>query len=156
MINYCSRFIRKLSDYTSYLYTITKKDSKVDWSKLKENDRYIDAVNRLKEEIANTKTLALPSRKGKFILTTDASDLGIGAILSQIQEGEEKIISYFSKTHSKAKKNYSTTEKELLGVIKSTEHFRHYLLGRRFLLKTDHSAIKYLFKSTNMKTKFAR
>ncbi|KAF9760552.1 Retrovirus-related Pol polyprotein from transposon, partial [Nosema granulosis] len=156
MINYCTRFIKNLSDETAYLYGILRKDSNVNWKNITEDSKYVTSVKNLKNKIADTQTLALPNANEKFILVTDASDVGVGAILMQRIDGKEKIISYFSKAHTKHERNYSTTEKELLAVIKATEHFRHHLLAKKFTLRTDHSAIKYLFKSTNMKAKFAR
>lgn len=156
MINYCSRCLENVTVDTSYLYGLIKKRAEVNWRVTSEDQRHVEAIQAVKDKIGRTNTLAIPSEYGRFILTTNASDLGVGAILSQIQYGKERIISYFSKAHSKAENNYSTTEKELMAVIKATDHYRHYLLGRNFLLKMDHSAFKYLFKSTNMKAKFAR
>ncbi|KAF9758249.1 Retrovirus-related Pol polyprotein from transposon [Nosema granulosis] len=130
MMNYCARFIQNLSYDTAYLYGLMKKDTVLDWKDILKDKKFTEAVQKLKDKIANSRALALPNLHGKFILTTDASDLGVGAILCQIQNGKEKIISYFSKAHTKTEKNYSTTEKELLAVIKATEHFRHYLLGK--------------------------
>ena len=79
--------------------------------------------------------------RDKFILTTDASNKGIGAILTQIQDVQEKLVALISALHKPAKRNYSTTEHELLAVIKSLEYFRDYLLLRKFTLKTDHKTI---------------
>ncbi|KAF9763576.1 Transposon Tf2-6 polyprotein [Nosema granulosis] len=87
-------------------------------------------------------------KDGHFILTTDASEIGIGAILAQRNEkGVERMIAAFSKTFDKCQRNYSVTDKELLGVVKGIEHFRHYLLGREFTLRTDHRALTYLWET---------
>lgn len=156
MINYCSKFITGVSKDTVYLYSLLKSDSGFDWRKAASNKEFIEAIDRIKATLGNTKTLALPREHGKYILTTDASDIGISAILSQIQDGEEKIISYYAKSHNKAEKNYSTTEKELLAIIKAVQNFRPYIWGRKFLVRTDHSAVKFLFTSRNMKGRLAR
>ncbi|KAL5015607.1 hypothetical protein ScPMuIL_007306, partial [Solemya velum] len=79
-----------------------------------------------------------------FILDTDSSDHSSGAILSQLHEGEEKVISYYSTTHSAPERKYSVTRKELLAVIKAIKHFRHYLYGREFVLRTDHASLRWL------------
>ncbi|KAL5004549.1 hypothetical protein ScPMuIL_018005, partial [Solemya velum] len=79
-----------------------------------------------------------------FILDTDSSDHSSGAILSQLHEGEEKVISYYSTTHSAPERRYSVTRKELLAVIKAIKHFRHYLYGREFVLRTDHASLRWL------------
>lgn len=80
-----------------------------------------------KNLVSDVKALSLSGLHGPFILTTDASDLRVGAILSQMQGKEKKIISYFSEVYNKAKQNYCITEKELLTVIKAAQHIRSYL-----------------------------
>lgn len=88
-----------------------------------------------------------PNFNKQFILTTDASEFGIGAILTQLDENnKERFVSAYSKSLEKAHKNYSVTDKELLAIVKSIEHYRNYLLGREFQLKTDHKALTYLCK----------
>ncbi|KAL5020781.1 hypothetical protein ScPMuIL_002130, partial [Solemya velum] len=72
------------------------------------------------------------------------NDHSSGAILSQLHEGEEKVISYYSTTHSAPERKYSVTRKELLAVIKAIKHFRHYLYGREFVLRTDHASLRWL------------
>ena len=65
-----------------------------------------------------------------FILDTDASNIGIGAVLSQVQDKEEKVIEYFSSVLSKPEKNYCATKKELLVIVRAVEHFHKYLRTR--------------------------
>jgi hypothetical protein len=88
--------------------------------------------------------LAYPQRDASFILDTDASLSGIGAVLSQVQDGEEKVIAYASKTLSRSQQRYCTTNRELLAVITFLKHFRHYLWGRKFLVRTDHASLIWL------------
>ena len=102
------------------------------------------SFNKIKQALTTAPVLGLPDYTKPFILTTDASDLGIGAILSQKQEGKDRVISYFSRPLNKAEKNYSITEKEAMAMVKSIEHFRPYLFGRRFTVITDHQALVYL------------
>ena len=83
--------------------------------------------------------LAFPDFHREFILDTDASDSGLGAVLSQIHDdGKEHVMAYASRSLSKAERNYSVTHRELLAVI---SHFRQYLLGVKFKLHTDHSLL---------------
>ena len=70
----------------------------------------------------------------------DASDIGIAGVLHKEQNGKEKVIAYASRALNKAEKNYCITEKELLAVRFFIEYFRQYLLGRRFLVRSDHQA----------------
>lgn len=91
-------------------------------------------------------------------MDTDASDSGIGAVLSQNQEGKEKVIAYFSRTLSKAERNYCVTRRELLAIvsIESIKSFRHYLLGRKFLISTDHVSLRWLLSFKDLEGQLAR
>ncbi len=88
--------------------------------------------------------LAMPMDEGLFILDTDASAESIGAVLSQSQNGNENVICYGSRVCSTAEKNYDVTRREVLAVVYFMKAFRQYLLGRKFLLRTDHSALQWL------------
>jgi len=83
--------------------------------------------------------LAYPDPTKEYILDTDASDHSVGAVLSQVQGGNEVVVAYYSKTLSAAEKNYCTTRKELQAVVKVVKHFRPCLYGRTFRLRTDHA-----------------
>ena len=74
----------------------------------------------------------------------DASDLAIGAVLLQREEGKPYVVYYASKTLNEAQRNYTTTEKELLVVVYALDKFRAYLVGLDIIIFTDHSALKYL------------
>jgi len=74
--------------------------------------------------------LAYPDPALPFILDTDASDVAIGATLSQVQDGEERVIAYGSRTLTKPERNYCVTRRELLAVAYFTRYYRHYLLGQ--------------------------
>ena len=88
--------------------------------------------------------LACPRAEDLFILDTDASDFAIGAVLSQFQDGKERPVSFASKVVNSAQRAYCTTWKELLAVVVFTRHFRHYLLGRVFVIRTDHGSLVWL------------
>ena len=100
--------------------------------------------------------MAYPQENGKYILDTDASEYGIGAVLSQIQDGKERVIAYASRSLNKAERNYCVTDRELLAVRYFTDYFRHYLLGRHFLVRSDHQALRWLFTLKNPKDRVAR
>ena len=139
------------------LYDATKKKLKSSEVRKKlTSETCLDAVERIKESLSKDTLLAIPNRKDRFILTTDASNIGVGAILSQIQKGEEKIVAFYSSVHSKAEAKYSTTEQELLAIVQAVKHFRHYLLGQKFTLKTDHKALIYMSKSKDMNSRLFR
>jgi len=78
------------------------------------------------------------------MLDTDATDSGLGAVLSQDQDGQERVIAYAARALSKAERNYSTTRKEPLALVRGSGHFETFLYGRRFLARTDHNALRWL------------
>ena len=100
--------------------------------------------------------MAFPNSDNLFVLDTDASDTAIGGVLSQIQDGTEKVISYGSFILTPAQRRYCTTRKELLSVIRFTRQFRYYLLGRQFLLRTDHNSLIWLMKFKNIEGQLSR
>ena len=111
----------------------------------------------LKKALISTDVMGYPfNEDGEFILDVDASDKGISAVLHQIQEGQEKVIAYASRSVNKAESNYCITEKELLAVRFFIEYFRQYLLGRRFLVRSDHQSLVWLFRLKEPRGKIAR
>jgi len=91
-----------------------------------------------------------------FVLQTDASDAGLGAVLTQIDAyGNERVISYASRPLKNREKGYSATEKEALAVIFATDYYRVYILGKHFTLVTDHSVLPWLH-SVEPKGRIAR
>jgi len=86
----------------------------------------------------------MPTDAGKFYLDSDASDLGLGAVLSQDQNGAEVVTAYASRTLSRPESNYDVTKRELLAVVFGLKALRQYLLGRTFVIRTDHSALQWL------------
>ena len=94
--------------------------------------------------------LAMPTDEEMYMLDTDASKRSNEAVLSQIQSEEEKVRACGSKTYGKAKINYYMTRKELLAVVYFMKLFKQYLLGREFLVRTDHAALTWLQKIPEM------
>jgi hypothetical protein len=97
--------------------------------------------------------LALPDFSKQFILDTDSSDKAIGAVLhvSQVIDDKEKVCAYASRCLSKSERRYCVTRKELLAVVYFVKYFRHYLYGREFLVRTDHSSLRWLMQSKTLK-----
>ncbi|CAG2223494.1 unnamed protein product [Mytilus edulis] len=109
-----------------------------------------------KTTLISAPVLAYPTREDLFILDTDASNDGIGAVLSQLQDGVEKVICYFSKTFSRSEKKYRVTRRELLAVVASIKHVHHYLYGKYFEVRSDHGALSWLFNFKNPEGQLAR
>jgi hypothetical protein len=91
-----------------------------------------------------------------FVLYTDASQNMKGAELSQMQDGIDRNIGYASKVLDSTRMKYCTTMKELLAIVFCTRHFRHYLLGRQFVIRTDHNSLIWLLNFKNIEGQLAR
>ncbi|CAK1599253.1 unnamed protein product [Parnassius mnemosyne] len=115
-----------------------------------------DKTQELKNRLCKTPILGYPDAGKEFIVDTDASDIGLGGVLSQRDGDQEIVIAYCSKSLSKPERNYCVTRRELLGVVKSLQHFSKYLLGRKFHLRTDHAALKWLLQFKNPEGQVAR
>ena len=131
------RFIPHFADLSARLSDLTKKDQpqKVRWSEQLEMD-----FQRLKEQMCTRPVLHCPREEGQFILQTDASKRGIGAVLSQdTSDGEDRPVAFFSKKLLPRETRYSTVEKECLALVAAIKHFDVHLVGRHFKIVTDHS-----------------
>ena len=143
LANYYKRFVKNFSQIALPLTTLTQKDVPFNW------DEQCDKSFRdIKDHLTKAPTLAYPSREPSdtFILDTDASNFGIGAVLSQLQDGEERVIAYASKGLTKSQRNYCTTYRELLAIVEFVPHFKHFLLGQTFQIRTDHSSLRWLHR----------
>ena len=78
------------------------------------------------------------------LITPCHSQFAIGAVLAQVQNGLERVICYASKSLNRTQSHYSTTKREVLAIVNYTGHFKHYLLGRRFKIITDHRWLQWL------------
>ena len=107
------------------------------------------AFKELQRRLVTLPVLVYPDYSRPFILDTDASNTGIGAVLSQLdEEGRKHAIAFGSRVLSKPERQYCVTRRELLAVVTFTQHFRSFLLGRPFTLLTDHGSLTWL---TNFK-----
>lgn len=139
MISYYRRFIPNCSKIASPLYQLLKKDAKFEWTEAQEH-----AFQYLKSRLMSQPILQYPDYSKEFILTTDASNDGLGAVLSQGTVGVDLPIAYASRKLNKAEMHYTTSEKELLAIVWATKYFRPYLYGRRFTIVTDHQPLTWV------------
>ena len=86
----------------------------------------------------------------------DANDYAMRVVLGQRTDKTFRVIYYASKTFNEAQENYSTTEKEMLGIVFTCEKFRQYILGSHVIVHTDHATIKYLMAKKNAKPRLIR
>lgn len=141
LVGYYRKFISHFAEIAKPLNNLQKKNVPFIWG---HSER--DAFETLKTAITTQPVLQYPHfKQGQFVLTTDASKIALGAILSQGPVGKDKPIAYASRTLNRAEANYSTTEQELLAIVWATKHFRPYLYGTKFTIVTDHKPLRWLF-----------
>lgn len=149
--SYYRRFVKGFSLIAKTLYKLTEESTPFSWTY--ECQR---AFQQLKQVLVAPPILSFPTTEGRFILDTDASNHGIGAVLSQQQGEEEKVIAYFSCVFSKVERNYCVTRQELLAVVDAVKSFHHYLYGRKFSVRTDHISLRWLLSFRNLEGQLAR
>ena len=151
LTGYYRRFITNYADIARPLHKLTNKAITFEWGVAAEA-----AFNKLKQKLIEAPILGYPDPNLPYIVDTDASDEASGAVLSQIQNGMEKPIAYFSKTFSNEEKNYCVTRRELLAVVKALKQFRPYLYGREFKLRTDHESLTWMLRLKDPRGQVAR
>ena len=140
LAGYYRKFINNFSTLAGPLVELTQKDVPFTWSARQEF-----SMQELKKSLLTAPVLAYPDMDRQFLLDTDASGTGIGGVLSQVQpDGEERPVAYASFTLNKSQRRYCTTKRELLAVVVMIEHFKQYLLGRHFVVRTDHASLLWL------------
>ena len=135
---------------------LARKGTEFSWGPEQEK-----AFCELKQCLVQPPVLAYPNfsaSSGQFVLDTDASSgHGIGAVLSQRQvDGTERVVAYGSLTLHRHKRNYCATRLEMLALVEFIDHFRYYLLGRKFLIRTYHHAFKWLMSFKQPEGQVAR
>ena len=154
MINYYSDFLEDIASIAEPLRTLTRKQQEFKWT-----ETCSTSFNTLKAMAAKTLKVFLFDPQSHTIVTTDASDVGVGAVLSQLQGGREVPIAFASATLNPTQRNYSATEKEAWACVWACEKWEKFLLGRPFQLRTDHSALQSMLTNRTTKresSKFAR
>lgn len=151
LVGYYRKFIKNFSRIAKPLTTLLKKSVEWKWEQPQEA-----AFQTLRETLITEPILQYPNFRLPFILTTDASNKAIGAVLSQGQAGTDLPVAYASRTLNSAEINYSTTEKELLAIVWACKHFRPYLYGRKFKIITDHKPLVWLMNVKNPNSRLMR
>ena len=140
MAQFCSRFIQDFNTRLAPLYALTRKNATFIW-----NDACQDAFNYIKNKLSSSPVLRSPCASDTFILETDASDWGIGGCLKGLSKnGDEYVVSYYSEKLTDTEYRWNIVEKECFAIVQNIEKFRHYLIGKKFLLRTDNRVLTYL------------
>jgi hypothetical protein len=151
LASFYRRLVPNFAQIAKPLTQLTKKEEKFEWKPQCQN-----AFDELKIKLSTTPVLAYPDFRLPFILTTDASKIAVAAVLSQVQGGIERPISFASRQLNKAERAYSASELEMLALVWATKYFRCYLYGRKFLVKTDHAALTFLHNFADNNSRLMR
>ncbi|XP_056598991.1 uncharacterized protein LOC130417451 [Triplophysa dalaica] len=153
LAGYYRRFVPNYSDLTSPLTDLTKKGEPdtVQWT-----EQCQQGFTQVKAALCGGPLLHAPDFSLPFLLQTDASDRGVGAVLSQEIEGEDRPVLYISRKLSRAEMRYSTIEKECLAIRWAVLTLRYYLLGREFTLCSDHAPLQWLHRMKDTNARITR
>ena len=150
-VGFYQRFIKDFSKIAKPLYKLLEKDAKFAW-----DEDCQRSFEELKTYLTTAPIVRAPNWKLPFEVMCDASDLAIGAVLGQREDGKPYVVYYASKTLNEAQRNYTTTKKELLAVVYALDKFCAYLVGSDFIIFTDHSTLKYLLTNQDSKARLIR
>lgn len=151
LVGYYRKFIKDFAQISKPLTKCLKKNAKIE-----HDQNFINAFNTCKHLLINAPLLQYPDFSKPFILSTDASNIALGAVLSQGPIGSDKPVAYASRTLNDSEQRYSTIEKELLAIVWACKYFRPYLFGRKFTIYTDHRPLVWLFKLKEPNSKLIR
>ena len=152
LVSYYRRFVQGFAKIAAPLHQLTKKDAEFTWT-----SKCQDALDILKKKLVEAPVLVYPNFDLGFVLETDASYFGLGAVLSQkLVDQLLHPVSFSSRSLSPSEKNYAVTELETLAVVWAMKHYRAYLYGHDVQVVTDHSAVKSLLSNPGASGKHAR
>ena len=151
MTSYYRKYIEGYSRIMAPLIKLLKKDSLIDW-----NENCDEAFKKIKSILTSAPILALPNSKNPFVLAIDFSYDGMGMVLSQIQEGKEKVIGYYSRSLSPGEKKYAATEGECAAIVWGVNKVRPFIMGNKFFIHTDHQALVWLLSMKSHNAKLCR
>lgn len=138
ILGYYRKFIKDFAKIAKPLTQALRKGEKII-----HNKEFVEAFERCRNILTSSDILQYPEFDKPFVLTTDASNYAVGAVLSQGKIGSDKPIAFASRTLNKSEENYSAIEKELLAIVWACKYFRPYLYGRKFTLYTDHKPLTH-------------
>lgn len=151
LLGYYRKFIPDFARITKPLTQCLKKGRKITL-----DPEYVHCFEKCKALLTNDPILQYPDFTKDFNLTTDASNVAIGAVLSQGPINSDKPICYASRTLNESEMNYSTIEKELLAIVWATKYFRPYLFGRKFKILTDHKPLQWMMNMKEPNSRLTR
>lgn len=157
LLGYYRRFIKDFAKVAKPLTTLLRGvKSEESNKKINLDSKQVKCFNDMKRILTSGDILVYPDFTKPFLLTCDASDFAIGAVLSQGEFGKDKPIHFASRTLNTTEERYSASEKELLAIVWGLKNFRNYLYGHKVLIYTDHQPITYDLNSKNANKKLIK
>lgn len=138
MLNFYSKFVPMLSSKLRPLYNLLEKGVKFSW-----DEECQQAFALSKDLLLKNSLLVLFDPAKPIIISCDASEYGVGAVLSHRVDGREKPVMFASTTLSEAERNYAQVEREALAIIFAVKRFHKFIYGRSFSLISDHQLLKF-------------
>lgn len=151
MASWYRKFIPEFSTLLAPMSALLRKNIRFVWSSPCQ-----EALDKLKEALVSAPVLRCPDFNLPFVLQTDASGYGIGAVLSQVGKDGEQVVCYLSRSLMPNERKFSTTERECLAVIWAIEKLRPYLEGSVFTVITDHHSLVWLNNLKDPQGRLAR
>jgi hypothetical protein len=139
LAGYYRKFVKDFSRIASPLTSLLHKDAPYEWTTHRN-----DAFNQLKTAVSSAPILIIPNPQLQYTVTTDASGYAIGAALQQDHGNGLQPCAFLSRKMNDAERNYAVHEQELLAIVHALREWRHYLLGNRIIVITDHRSLQYL------------
>jgi hypothetical protein len=147
LAGYYRQFVEGFSKIANPITELQKKNKKFEWK-----EKGAEAFRRLKELLTTAPILKVPDMDADFLVCTDASKEGLGGVLMQ----DGGVIAYISRKLRRHEENYATHNLELLAIVYALKVGRHYLIGRKFELKTDHGGLQHIFTQSDLNARQRR
>ena len=144
-LNFYRRFIEGFSKIARPLHDLTKKDAAFTWT-----TECQTAFEELKHRVTSAPILAMARDERLMRIEADACQTATGGVLSQEQEGIFRPIAYFSQSLNETERNYDIYDRELLGIMKALKEWRHYVIGRKFKIWTNHKNLEYFMEKRDL------
>ena len=156
MMGYYRRFVKDFAKIAKPLTNLLRGEGCTSNKKIKLNEIEKTCFRKMRSVLSSSDILIYPDFNKPFLLTTDASDYAIGAVLSQGETGKDKPIHFASRTLSKSEEGFSVPEKEMLAIFWALQTFRNYLYGAKFKILTDHQPLTFSLSAKNTNAKLKR
>ena len=151
LVGYYRRFIPSFADLAGLLVALTGKDVPFVW-----RPACATRFTNLRDALVRAPILAFPTKTGAYILDTDASNFGLGGVLSQVQDDVECVIANCSRSLRPSQRKYCTTKREMLAAVSMCMQFCSYLRGTKFTIRTDHKSLVWLHRFKDTEAMMAR